>query len=104
MLDREAYELVVDAASCQLCRMLKELEQCARSVLVQGSYRPPRRGPSPQDAGIAASLLRGEASADELLREYVTRVYARAGSWRFASGSWMTSGRNVLRSMTVGST
>lgn len=78
---------------------VRELEQCVRSVLVQGGYAPPRRdigapgapgadargGDATRGAGIAPSLLAGEASADELLREYVTRVYARVGSYEAAA-------------------
>jgi DNA-binding NtrC family response regulator len=58
-----------------------ELEQCVRSILVQGRYTP-RQGPvqDPAAAGIAPALLRGEASADDLLREHVTRGWARRGS------------------------
>ena len=63
---------------------VRELEQFVRSVLVKGSYSPRRRleeaGP-----GIALALLRGEGTADELLREYVTRVYACAGSYEKAA-------------------
>jgi len=65
---------------------VRELEQCVRSILVQGRYEPSRRSvPEPAAAGIAPALLRGEASADDLLREYVTRVYARAGSYEAAA-------------------
>jgi transcriptional regulator with AAA-type ATPase domain len=67
---------------------VRELEQCVRSVLVQGSYSPPRRGrddPTTQTAGIRDALLSGEATADELLREYATRVYARVGSYEAAA-------------------
>jgi DNA-binding NtrC family response regulator len=67
---------------------VRELEQCVRSVLVQGSYAPPRRergDPATQAAGIRDALLSGEATADELLREYATRVYARVGSYEAAA-------------------
>ncbi len=67
---------------------VRELEQCVRSVLVQGTYAPPRLGGeafAERGDGIAASLIAGEASADDLLREYVTRVYARVGSYEAAA-------------------
>jgi transcriptional regulator with GAF, ATPase, and Fis domain len=67
---------------------VRELEQCVRSVLVQGAYTPPRIGAPDaltSDDGIARSLLTGEASADDLLREYATRVYARVGSYEAAA-------------------
>ena len=67
---------------------VRELEQCVRSILVQGTYVPPRRtaGTEPRDAAsIAPGLLACESSAEELLREYTTRVYARAGSYEAAA-------------------
>ena len=68
---------------------VRELEQCVRSVLVQGAYEPPRAGAAvPAEAGAAGVsplILRGEASADDLLRDYATRVYARAGSYEAAA-------------------
>ncbi len=67
---------------------VRELEQCVRSVLVQGSYAPPRRGHLAVDgaaSGISPTLLAGEASADALLRDYTTRVYAKVGSYEAAA-------------------
>lgn len=72
---------------------VRELEQCVRSVLVQGTYRPPRKSVDPAggigsmlgQGTIAPALLGCEASADDLLREYATRVYARAGSYEAAA-------------------
>jgi transcriptional regulator with GAF, ATPase, and Fis domain len=64
---------------------VRELEQCVRSVLVKGSYSPVRRRLEEAGPGIAAALLRGEGTADQLLREYVTRVYAVVGSYEKAA-------------------
>jgi len=64
---------------------VRELEQCARNVLIRGSYTPPR---APEPAGadpIARALREGTRSADDLLREYCTRVYAKAGSYEEAA-------------------
>ncbi|MCR9093861.1 MAG: sigma 54-interacting transcriptional regulator [bacterium] len=67
---------------------VRELEQCVRSVLVQGSYAPPRRrdaGERLAASGVAPMLLAGEASAEALLRDYTTRVYAKQGSYEAAA-------------------
>jgi MoxR-like ATPase len=57
---------------------VRELEQCVRSVLVRGEYRPPL-GAAADD--VAAALREGRIGAEELLRRYVTTVYARLGSY-----------------------
>ncbi len=64
---------------------VRELEQCVRSVLVRGEYRPPP--PPPRDAADerAAALAQGRVEAEELLRQYCTRVYARVGSYEEAA-------------------
>ena len=78
---------------------VRELEQCVRSVLVHGADAPAPRGrdgSTPGSAGdISTSLLSGEATADELLREYVTRVYARVGSYEGAARSLGLDRRTV---------
>ncbi len=78
---------------------VRELEQCVRSVLVQGRYEPrgPLAGANIEQGGttIAASILSGQASADDLLREYVTRVYASQGSYEAAARSLGLDRRTV---------
>ena len=65
---------------------VRELEQCVRSILVRKEYTPARDAREPGAAGgVAATILRGEATADELLREYCTRVYASSGSYEEAA-------------------
>ena len=59
---------------------VRELEQCVRSVLVRGEYRSPR-GAGETDLDVAAALREGRIPADELMRRYVTAVYARVGSY-----------------------
>jgi hypothetical protein len=63
---------------------VRELEQCARNVLVRQEYRPlsvSRKSGDP----LVEALGRGELSADELLRYYCTRVYLQAGSYEEAA-------------------
>lgn len=64
---------------------VRELEQCVRSVLVQGSYKPSGARSHKASDTIATRILAGESSAEELLREYATRVYARVGSYEAAA-------------------
>jgi hypothetical protein len=60
---------------------VRELEQCVRNVLIRGRYEPARRSPGSTGADLAAQLERGELTADELLRLYCTRVYARTRNY-----------------------
>ncbi len=60
---------------------VRELEQCVRSVLVRGEYRPPGSADADADTDVAAALREGRIGAEELLRRYVTAVYARVGSY-----------------------
>jgi hypothetical protein len=60
---------------------VRELEQCVRSVLVRGAYRPPQASAADADGELAAALREGRLSADELLRRYVRAVYDLTGSY-----------------------
>ena len=65
---------------------VRELEQCVRSILVRQEYRPVRAAATTgASAGMSAPVLRGEASAEEVLREYCTRVYFQVGSYEEAA-------------------
>ena len=63
---------------------VRELAQCVNNVLIRGAYRPAGTAPGVRDR-LAAELLAGELSADELLRRYCTLVYARTGSYEEAA-------------------
>lgn len=54
----------------------RELEQCVRSVMLRGSYRPAVASADTQQS-IADAVLAGSFNADELLRNYCTLLYAR---------------------------
>jgi transcriptional regulator with AAA-type ATPase domain len=60
----------------------RELEQCVRNVMIRGEYRPPRTGNPSARQRVAADVLAGALSADELLRRYCTLVYAQTGSFQ----------------------
>jgi DNA-binding NtrC family response regulator len=60
---------------------VRELEQCVRNLIIRGHYRPRRLPPTvdPRHA-FADAVVRGALDADQLLRRYVTLVYAETGS------------------------
>jgi DNA-binding NtrC family response regulator len=66
---------------------IRELEQCVRSVVVRGSYRPPGSAAPGGDprAELLAAVAAGRLGAEELLRRYTTLVYHRAGSYEEAA-------------------
>ncbi len=59
---------------------IRELEQCVRSVMIRGTYRP-LGSASPGSDNLARAIDAGELSADELLRRYCTVVYAKTGTY-----------------------
>lgn len=55
----------------------RELEQCVRSVMLRGSYRPAEpAGLADRRQQIANRILSGTFNADDLLRNYCTLLYA----------------------------
>jgi DNA-binding NtrC family response regulator len=64
---------------------VRELEQCVRNVMVRGAYRPHRAAPgAPADprAALAAAVVAGSLTADELLARYASLVFAESGSYQ----------------------
>jgi DNA-binding NtrC family response regulator len=60
----------------------RELEQCVRSVLLRGAYRPSQhRDASDARQAIAGAVLAGDLSADALLRNYCTLLYAKTRNY-----------------------
>ena len=92
---RVAGEAESEAACDEVCRAIavspgrdyawpgnfRELEQCVRSVLVRGEYRP--AATAPRDAGerIASGIVNGRFTADDLLRNYCTLLYAKTRNY-----------------------
>jgi len=54
----------------------RELEQCVRSVMLRGTYRPASLPSNNARQRIANSILSGSFTADDLLRNYCTLLYA----------------------------
>jgi len=67
---------------------VRELEQCVRSVLVRGGYRPARRrsaDPGGARHELATRFTEGELTADQLLDAYCTLMYHFTGSYQEAA-------------------
>jgi DNA-binding NtrC family response regulator len=60
----------------------RELEQCVRSVMLRGSYEPSSSATA-SDARqrIADSVVAGAFTADDLLRNYCTLLYAKTRNY-----------------------
>lgn len=54
----------------------RELEQCVRSVMLRGSYKPGSITASDPRQRIASGMLSGTYTADDLLSNYCTLLYA----------------------------
>ncbi len=63
----------------------RELEQCARAILIRGEYRPERTSSRGAANETAAAFEAGTLTADELLRRYCRHVYALEGSYEGAA-------------------
>lgn len=83
---------------------VRELEQCLRSLLLCGAYRPER----PADPGLAELVQAGGLTADELLDRYCAQVVAGGGGWREAGRrlgmDWRTVRLRARRGAPAGAT
>ena len=59
----------------------RELEQCARSVMLRGSYTPASVERAGVRQQIADDIVAGTFNADELLRNYCTLLYASSRNY-----------------------
>jgi transcriptional regulator with AAA-type ATPase domain len=60
---------------------IRELEQCVRNVLIRQEYRPREMQTPSTPEALVQALQSGSLTADELLRQYCTLVYAQTGSY-----------------------
>jgi transcriptional regulator with AAA-type ATPase domain len=59
----------------------RELEQCARNVLIRRDYRPSRPAAADPIEQFTADLRAGRLTADQALSRYATIVYRQTGSY-----------------------
>jgi DNA-binding NtrC family response regulator len=59
----------------------RELEQCVRSVMLRGEYRPHGAVQGDARQRVAADVVAGNFTYDDLLRNYCTLLYARTRNY-----------------------
>ena len=60
----------------------RELEQCVRNVLIRRSYEPAGGAAGAGEADMLERMQRGDLTAEDLLRYYITLVYSKTGSYQ----------------------
>ncbi len=64
---------------------VRELEQCLRNIMIRGQYRPAHQIDSGTRQEIGNQFMSCSLTADELLANYCTMVYAQTGSYEESS-------------------
>ena len=59
----------------------RELEQCARNLLIRKEYRPARAAAEETSGDLFQPARTGKLTASELLTRYCTLVYSQTGSY-----------------------
>ncbi|HYH07219.1 MAG TPA: sigma 54-interacting transcriptional regulator [Thermoanaerobaculia bacterium] len=80
----------------------RELEQCVRSVMLRGTYRPSPSASYDARQSIANAVLSGDLSADELLRKYCTLLYAKTRNYSHVAEKLGVDRRTVRAKVDVG--
>jgi DNA-binding NtrC family response regulator len=81
---------------------VRELEQCFRNVMIHGSYSPAAQEKTGEEGseGLAAAMLTGELTVEELVRRYCRQVYARCGSYEETAHRTGLDWRTVKKKVT----
>lgn len=80
----------------------RELEQCVRSFLVHGDYRPVRFVSNRSADGVWKRVMNLEMTSDELLRHYAGEMVAATGSRKAAAARLGVDPRTVAAWMREG--
>ncbi len=80
----------------------RELEQCVRGVLIRKEYQPEATHRVGVREELRQAFLAGEGTADRMLRDYCTLVYARMGSFEAAARSLGLDRRTVKAKLDEG--
>lgn len=78
---------------------IRELEQCARNVMIRGAYQPSRRSSQPEHRQgrdkLAFLVAEGRLTMDELVRHYASLAFATQGSYVAAAQQLKVNWRTV---------
>jgi DNA-binding NtrC family response regulator len=80
----------------------RELEQCVRSVMLRGTYRPSPAASFDARQSIANAVMSGDLSADDLLRKYCTLLYAKTRNYSQVAEKLGVDRRTVRAKVDVG--
>ncbi len=80
---------------------IRELEQCVRGVLIRKEYRPAEHHSLSTREDFATAVTSGSLTADELLRQYCTLVYAQTGSYEETARRLQLDRRTVKSKVDV---
>ena len=80
---------------------VRELEQCICNIMIRGRYQPPGQPPLSVRQGLIEPFLEGSLTAEGLLAQYVTMVYAQTGSYEEASKRLKIDRRTVKSKVDV---
>lgn len=75
----------------------RELEQCVRNILIHQQYLPPEIGKKAESNTVSQLIDEGRVPAEAVMREYVTRVFARSSTLQEAARTLGLDRRTVKK-------
>jgi hypothetical protein len=81
---------------------MRELEQCVRSILIHGVYRPAQaQQHSDVRQQFAASILQGQLTNAQILGRYYALVYAQTSGYEASAQILNTNWRTIKANMDM---